>query len=106
MGKTGRDTIQESGQDEARGNQELKERGDFGYLIAEKMRRGRGSYRRRGGDGGRRGQSRRGGRGTIGNRDDRATGSARRTRKSIGKKVQFAERAYCENTNPDIRRII
>lgn len=27
-------------------------------------------------------------------------------RKTIGKKVQFVERAYCENTNPDIRRII
>lgn len=42
----------------------------------------------------------------TGNKDEGVTGTVRRVRKSIGKKVQFAERAYCENTNQDIRRII
>jgi len=71
-----------------------------------KSRRGKGSYRSRGGAGGRRRQRRRGGRRASGNREEHAKVSVRKSRRSMGKKIQFAEQAYCENTNKDIRRII
>lgn len=41
-----------------------------------------------------------------GKQEEHTTSSVRKSRKTLGKKIQFAERAYCENTNKDIRRII
>lgn len=52
MAKAGRFNVQESRKEDARGNQEREGEGAFGNPLGVKSRRGRGSYRRRGGAGG------------------------------------------------------
>lgn len=105
-GRLGRTKVLERGKDDAGGYQEHEEGGECESPVGGRRRRGRGGYRRRGGAGGRSGQGRRGRGGTARIGEDSVTGNVRRVRKYIGRKVQFAERAYCENTNPNIKRII
>ena len=86
---------QEQGEEMGRMRSGLrKDRGE-GNRTESGSRRGRGG---RGGRGGRQGTRGRG-RGRIGR-------PAKRTRRSLEKRIHHAERAYNENTNPRIRRII
>jgi len=67
-----------------------------GSMTESGSGRGRGQHRNRGGRGGRQDQRGRG--------RGRAGRPVRRRRRLLDKKIQQAERAYSENTNPKIRR--
>lgn len=86
-----------------------RERGgarEAGSASGMRKRGAGGEFRRKRGRGGRRGQRGRG-RGRAGtHREEQAPTYGGKTRRTVGKKVQFAERAYYENTNKDVRRII
>jgi len=77
--------------------------GEWGSTSGMKGRGCRGGRRGRGRTG--RGRGRYGrGRGRSGGRQEEST--ARKYKRYMEKRIQYAEQAYCENTNKDIRRII
>lgn len=84
---------EQQGQREEKARQRGRQRGGrgVGNRLDSGSRRGRGPHRNRGERGGRQGQRGR---------------SVKRTSRSLDKKIQQAERAYNQNTNPRIRRII
>lgn len=83
-----------------------EEEGEFGSTSGMKGRGSRGSYRNRGRVGRGRGRHNRGRGRPAGKQEEREPSPARKYRKTLEKKIQFAEQAYRENTNKDIRRII
>lgn len=101
-----KDKIQEDREQVDRSNKWREERGDFGSTSGMKIRGGRGNYRKRGRAGRGRGQCNRGRGGSEGRRVENEPALVRKYKKTLKKRIQFAEEAYCENTNKDIRRII
>lgn len=105
-GRSGRIQMRKRGREDEEGYQFEEEGEDYERRVGRRGRRGRGGQRRRGGAG------KRGGRGRISIGRLAEAGEAGRIRKGrkgrreIGTRVQTAERAYCQNTNPKIRRII
>lgn len=83
-----------------------EEGGDFGSTSGLKNWEGRSNYKNKGRAGRGRGRGSRGRSWTKRKREEQETTPVRKYRKTLTKKIQNAEKAYCENTNEDIRRII
>ena len=82
------------------------ETGDHGSTSRARNRGGRGNYRNKGRAGRGHGRGSRGRRWAKRKREEQETAPARKYRKTLMKKIQHAEKAYCENTNENIRKII
>lgn len=80
--------------------------GDPGSTSGARNRGNRGNYKNKGRTGRGRGRGSRGRRWAERKREEQETTPARKYRKTLTKKIQHAEKAYCENTNENIRKII